>query len=146
MINRDPEFWRGVADHPQVKDALVGLGVDVFASLAESEWVRPYASDNGGYVFLQQDGIGRIWEVHAVFTPAGRGREAVECAMAALDSFDWQVITTSELRGGFSPPVSFGFRAAGDFEPSPFGPLRTWFLTRRAWETSPARRRKCPLS
>lgn len=146
IVTRDPAFWGWVIDHPQVAGSLQGLSPDVFANLAQSEWVKPFASENGGYLFLQMDGLGRVWEVHAVFRPEGWGREASETGKAALDAFDWQLITTSELPSGFTAPRSFGFRPTGGFEPSPLGPLRTWMLTRAAWEASPARRRKCPLS
>lgn len=141
MINRDPGFWGRIVSHPDVAPSLGLLKPEVFAGLAESEWVYPFASRNGGYLFLQQDGLGRVFEVHAVFTPDGWGREATRTGVEALSSFDWQVVTTSEIAGRFRPPLSFGFRPAGGFEPSPLGPLRTWILTRAAWEASPAYRR-----
>lgn len=140
-VERDPAFWRGIVGHPDVAPSLHALSPETFSNLAACEWVKPYASAHGGYLFLQQDGLGRVWEVHAVFTPEGWGREATESGKRALADFDWQLITTSEMPGGFTAPRSFGFRPAGEFEPSPLGPLRTWILTRAAWEASPARRR-----
>jgi hypothetical protein len=126
--DRSPTFWASVCEP----------GLDL-AFLA-SERVTPLRSDNGGYLFVNLDGLGRVWDLHAAFLPAGWGREASATLKAALEHLgDWQIITSAEVEDNprSRPPLSFGFRPASGFS----GGFRSWFLTRSAWDQSPARRR-----
>jgi hypothetical protein len=140
---RDPDFWRGVADHPQVSHIKFGLPFDI-GQLVEHDSVTPLASENGGFLFCRLDGLGRVFELHTLFKPEGWGREvsgAAKEAFAAMFAKGARVITTYEVEGWTAPPLSFGWRAVGGFDASDFGQVRTWVLTLDAWETSPARRR-----
>lgn len=149
---RDPAFWTAVYEHPEVKPR-VGLGHELdLAGIVSSPGVTPLAADHGGFIFAQLDGLGRTHELHTLFTPEGWGREV---AQAAKDAFAFMfdrgadLIITQEVAGNrrSQPPRSFRFTPAGDFRPSPLGPdLRSWVLTRAAWEASPARQRMhtCP--
>jgi hypothetical protein len=132
---RSPAFWQGVADHPEVSPTAA-----FDASIIVHPRVMPLASEHGGYLFVQIDGLGRVWDLHAAFLPAGWGREASEALKAALRRLEgWMVVSVSEVDGNWRsrPPRSFGFRPAGPFE----GGYRSWILTRDAWERSPVRRR-----
>ena len=152
-LDRDPAFWRWVFDHPAVKPhAGLGLSVDFEPLLADAR-VTPLRAVNGGYLFVQLDGLGRVRELHSLFRPEGWGREALlagKAALAAVFAAGAQVVTTYEARGNrrSQPPLSFRFQPAGDFAPDPLtkAELRTWVLTRSAWEGSPAYRRSisCP--
>lgn len=140
-VNRDPAFWDRIASHPQVEHIKHGLPLNI-GELAQHERVTPLASTNGGFLLFQLDGLGRVFEMHTLFTPEGWGREVNRAGKAMLTRMfgPAEIITTYE---GYPPPKSFGWRAAGDFADSEIGPVRTWFITRDAWESSPARRRKC---
>lgn len=140
---RDGSFWRAVVDHPSVEHVKMGLPFDIEGLVAHQS-VVPLASEHGGFIFCRLDGTGRVFELHTMFTPEGRGREVTGAAREAFARmfFDGaRVITTYEVEGWASPPLSFGWRPVGDFSPSDFGNLRTWILTLDAWEASPARRR-----
>ena len=142
-VERDGAFWRAVVDHPAVAHVKMGLPFDIEA-LVTHERVVPLASENGGFLFCQLDGLGRVFELHTMFTPQGRGREvsgSAKEAFAEMFAAGARVITTYEVEGWAAPPLSFGWRASGDFTPSPLGNLRTWVLTLDGWEASPARRR-----
>lgn len=145
-LDASPEFWRGVVSHPEVKP-FVTLGHDVdIGPFVSDPRVTCLRSMHGGYLFLNLDGLGRVFDLHAMFTPAGWGREASSTLKAALTRmFAWgaQVITSLEpIQNPHSrPPLSFGFRPAGDFALTSGLYLRSWVLTRAAWEQSPAHRR-----
>ncbi len=142
-VERDADFWRGVIAHPQVSHVMMGLPLDI-AGLVEHESVVPLASSNGGFLFCRLDGLGRVFELHTLFKPDGWGREvsgSAKEAFAHMFDVGAQVITTYEVEGWASPPLSFGWRTAGEFAPSPIGNTRTWILTLEAWAASPARRR-----
>lgn len=51
-----------------------------------------------------------------------------------------QVLVTYEVEGNWrsKPPKSHGWKAAGEFAETEFGNLKSWILTRAAWEGSPA--------
>lgn len=146
--DRNPTFWTAVYEHPAVKPH-VGLGQEVdFASLVQHPGVTPIRAEHGGFLFVRLDGLGRVHELHTLFTPEGWGREALLALKAALVvMFDrgTDLVTTSEVGGNprSQPPRSFRFAPAGDFYDAPEvgAQLRTWILTRPAWEGSPARQR-----
>lgn len=126
--DRDPTFWRESCEP----------GLDL--GFLESPRVVPLASTNGGYFFVQIDGLGRVFDLHAAFKPQGWGKEASDTLKASLALLTgWQVVSVSEVEGNWRsrPPRSFGFRPASGFS----GGYRSWILTRDAWEASPARRR-----
>lgn len=125
---RDPAFWRACCEP----------GLDL--GFLTSDRVTPLASANGGYFFVRIDGLGRVYDLHAAFKPAGWGKEASATLKASLRLLTgWQAISVSEVEGNWRsrPPRSFGFSPAGGFS----GGYRSWILTRDAWEASPARRR-----
>jgi len=116
------------------------------AEIVQHPTVTPLRAEHGGFLFVAQGGLGRVYELHTLFTPEGWGREVAAAAKSAFrHMFDGgaQIVTTYEVEGWFRsrPPRSFGFRPVGDFAPSPFGSLRTWILTADAWAGSPACRR-----
>ncbi|HJR83449.1 MAG TPA: hypothetical protein VJ775_05935 [Sphingomicrobium sp.] len=141
--DRDPAFWSATYEHPDVKPH-VGLGqsLDVAAIVADPR-VTPLAAEHGGFLFVQLDELGRVFELHTMFTPEGWGREVLLAAKAAFSEMfvrGADVIVTHEVKGNprSQPPISFRFRAAGDFAPALGAALRTWTLTRTAWAQSPA--------
>lgn len=114
------------------------------------ERCTPIAAEHGGFLLCRVDAYARVYELHTLFSPEGWGREvhtaALEMfAMAFGNAAD--IITTFETEHAQSkPPKSFGWRPAGEPRPSAIGNVTTWFLTKAAWEQSPAWRRKCRLS
>jgi len=146
--DRDPAFWTDVYEHPAVKPH-VSLGHDLdIAAIVANPSVTPLRSDNGGFLFARLDGLGRVHELHTMFTPEGWGREVLISAKAAFAEMfrrGADVIVTQEVEGNrrSQPPLSFRFAPAGDFAFSPLlnATLRTWVLTRAAWDASPARQR-----
>jgi hypothetical protein len=145
---RDPAFWTAVYEHPDVKPHVcLGRAVDL-APLLAHERVLPFRADHGGFLFVQLDGLGRVHELHTMFTPEGWGREALiaaKHAFAEVFARGGQIVTTYEVRGNprSQPPLSFRFERAGEFARCDAleADLRSWVLTRNAWEASPARRR-----
>lgn len=140
--NRDPAFWRWVTQSPEVQSQPL-MGGDI-STLLQNQFVTPLASANGGYLFGRMDGLGRVFELHAMFRREGWGREALTTLKAALVHIDADVILATEIDGNWRsrPPKSFGFTTAADFAPTPYGPqARTWILTRERWTASPAYRR-----
>lgn len=104
--------------------------------------VLPLASEHGGSIFRNVDGVGIVWELHTLFLPDGWGREVVWFARQALEhlfSKGAQVIFTFEEGGLWrsAPPRSHGWKGAADYAPTVFGDLKSWVLTRNAWENSP---------
>jgi hypothetical protein len=147
--NRHPAFWQGVAEHPEVAPhAFLGRDPVSLEPVVTSPAVLPLASAHGGFLFVQLDQIGRVRELHTLYTPEGWGREVLWAAKQAFDrvfSTGCQVVTTYEVEGWWRsrPPKSFGFQRAGDFGDVPGlgASLSTWILTVSAWEASPARKR-----
>lgn len=142
---RDPEFWVRIAGHPEVLPHLMGVSLEVVETLVQHEKVIPLASENGGYLFTRIDGFGRVLELHSMFTPRGRGREAHRAGCEALERLfpDHCAVITYEVQGNplSRPPKSFGFKPLEDFRETEVATVRTWILTREAWEQSPARQR-----
>lgn len=145
--NRNPVFWDRVARHPDVWPAIsLGQALDIPAIIA-NPMVTPLRAENGGLFFVQTDGIGRVFEMHTLFTPEGWGREAARAMSEALEmmfSRGAQVITTYDVEGyrRSGPPRSMGFVKAGDFAPTHLGvSLRSWVLTRVSFEASPVAKR-----
>lgn len=142
--SRDVGFWRSVADHPEVKPHIaLGREFDI-ADVVSNPMVRPLRFEHGGFLFVQLDGLGRVHELHTLFTPDGWGREVLLALKQACEEIlsKAQVITTYEVEGNWRsrPPKTFRFQAAGDFEPCALGSFKTWILTKSDWLTSPARR------
>lgn len=145
---RDPAFWDRVSSHPAVAPTVtMGRAMDWAASLAQPA-VIPLAAEHGGLIMVRLDGIGRVHEMHTMFTPEGWGREAM---LSMAQAIQWvfvrgsQLVTTYELEGEFHslPPKTFRFAPCGDFSPVEGVPwrVRTWSLARLAWDAAPARRR-----
>lgn len=142
-LERNPEFWRDLLEQPDVRAAMRGLdssiGVD---AVIGNQSVLPFASENGGYIFVRMDPFGTIYDLHALYSTEGRGREAHGALKAALDRVNADLIVAFETDDTHSrPPLSFGFKAAGECRHTSLGPVRTWILTREAWEASKARAR-----
>lgn len=145
--DRDVSFWSTVYEHPEVKPH-VGLGQDIdLAEILDNPWVVPLRAEHGGFLFVRLDGMGRVYELHTMFTPEGWGREVLLALKAATQEIferGAQVIVTYDVEGNWRsrPPKTFRFEPAGEFAPTRLGrSLRSWVLTRTAWETSPARQR-----
>jgi len=144
-LSRDVAFWTKVAEHPEVGPHVSwGQEIDIGA-LVEHPRVLPLRAEHGGFLFVQLDGLGRVYELHSLFTPEGWGREVSRTLKAALEEVfgqGAQVVTTYQVSDNWrsQPPKSFRFEPAGDFAPALGKELRTWILTRAAWEGSPARR------
>lgn len=135
---RDPAFWVRVASHPACAGAIDGGSPHDIANIANRPHVTPLATDHGGYLFAQLDGLGTTYEIHAVFTPEGWGREANLALKEALRAFDWNLLVTYQTTNPHSRPArSFGFRPIGERQ-TVLGPVTVWSLTRPAWEASPA--------
>lgn len=145
----DPAFWRGIADLPEV-GPHVKLGTDFdIGALVSDPRVISLRAEHGGYIFVPMDGVGRCFDLHALFGREGWGREAslaLKQALALMFERDAAMIVVSEVGGWWRsrPPRSFGFRPASDFAPVGALTIRTWFLTRDAWEGSLVRRRTRP--
>lgn len=141
ILNRDPGFWREIVDHPQVVKVKHGLPLDV-GELVKHQRVTPLATENGGFIFVELDGVGAVWELHALYRPEGWGREAHQGLKGAIERVKPDILTAPESDDKQSrPPLSFGFRPSGTWRESPIGPVRTWLLTRKMWLASPAARR-----
>ncbi len=144
--DRDPAFWDRVANHPEVAPhVFLGHEAVTFADIVQHPSVTPLRAIHGGFVFCRLDGLGRVQELHTLFTPEGWGREVLlsaKQAFALIFSRGAQLVTTYEIESWWRsrPPKSFGFQPAGDFAPSPLGSLRTWILTADAWDKSPTLR------
>lgn len=146
--NRDADFWTEVFNHPEV-NPHVALGYDLdMRAVVSSAQVTPLRAEHGGFLFIRLDGLGRVYELHTMFTPEGWGREVLLSAKAAFTEMfgrGAQLITTYEVAGNWrsQPPKTFRFAPCGEFQHAPqLGvDLRTWALSRAAWEASPARQR-----
>lgn len=146
--DRDPTFWRAVYEHPEVKPHVsMGHDIDIEA-IVSAEQVVPLRSENGGFLFFPLDRIGRVYELHTMFRPEGWGREVLQALKEAVSEMfarGAQLITTYDVESHWRsrPPKTFRFEPCGDFAlvPELNAHLRTWILTRLAWEASPARQR-----
>lgn len=148
---RDPAFWNAVACHPDVRP-LIGPGVvmpDLTPVILDPH-VLPMAAEHGGFIFFQRDRLGMVYELHTMFTPEAWGTREVPTAaheafgglflLGAALVFTLEVATNRRSR----PPLSHGWRTACPFAFAPelAADVRTWVLTREAWDASPARRRQ----
>jgi hypothetical protein len=146
-VERDPAFWTAVAAHPAVAPTLAGGDPAAVGALAARADILPLAAEHGGFLLQRRDELGFAWELHTLFTPEGRGREAVESGVEGLTlMFGAQacLITTLEVKGNprSRPWRGFGFAPAGDWSASPVGEVRLWILTKAAWLESPAAQRR----
>lgn len=152
MEERDLAFWQMIADHPEVK-RRVSLGKDLQLDLVVMHpSVKPLASENGGFLFCRLDGLGRVYELHTMYTPAGWGREVAEASREAFNRVfneGAQIVVTYEVKDWWRsrPPLSHGWKKAGEFlfSESLATEVRSWVLTRDAWVQSPVGRRTCLL-
>ena len=149
-IERDPAFWSEVARHPALRSMLGEADPEMIGALALREGVLPLAAEHGGFLFIRQDMLGFVCELHTLFTPEGWGREVLTAGIEALGAIwllGFSTIVTLEMRQNprSQPPRSFGFVQAGDWREAMIGEARMWILTKAAWEASPAakRRAKC---
>lgn len=147
--DRSPEFWTALIAHPDVAPHVTfGQTLDL-GPLLENPWCVPLRSENGGFILIRLDGLGRVYELHSAYYPQAWGtREIVTTLASAVQAiFDRgaQMIVTYEVDGNkrSQPPKSFRFAPCGEFAPAPNcpQPLRTWALSRSAWEGSPVRLR-----
>jgi hypothetical protein len=146
--DRDLSFWREVSEHPAVKPHVsLGKAFDI-APMVQSPKVTPLRAENGGFLFVRLDGLGRVYELHTMFKPEGWGREvllALKAAVAEMFHRGAHLITTYEVEGNWrsQPPKTFRFEPAGEFAHSDEfnASFRTWLLTKSAWEGSPAAKR-----
>lgn len=147
MINRDVAFWDRIAQHPEVAPHIfMGRAPETLAPLIENPAARPYASANGGVIFLPVDHFGFVVEMHTLYVPEGWGREvAVNGKAFVQDMFRTaSLILTYEQEGHWrsSPPRSHGWQASGDFKDAAMlCRLKLWVLTREAWVASPVGRK-----
>lgn len=154
-VERDPQWWTTVAEHPAVAETLMGGDPSVVGLVVQNPAIVPLAAENGGFFFTPIDTLRLVWEFHTLFRPEGWGREVYS---AAVEACVWmfstaQTLVTYELADNprSQPPRSFGFVMAADFQEasSLVGPIRarSWMLTRAAWLASPAytrfRRKTC---
>lgn len=142
--DRGADFWTRIAGHPEVERTLFGLPPELVGVNMMRPEVRHFSSLRGGWAFVRLDSIGLVWDTHAMFTPKGWGREAHGVLKHALRAMfkTAHVLLVSETDNPRSrPPISFGFRPSGEPTDTTIGPLKTWVLTRAAWERSPAYRR-----
>lgn len=143
MINRSPEFWDGVAFHEEVAPfVFMGGEKQSLYSLVDDVRNVPFASENGGVLFVKTDHLGSIYEMHTMFTPAGWGREvAVTGAQALHNIFETAVMVfTYEQEGHWRsrPPKAHRWKSSGEFVDHGFSKrLKMWYLTRDDWLSSP---------
>lgn len=151
MINRNPDFWDGVARHPEVAPHIfMGQPPVTLAPLVLDPRARPYASEHGGVLFLPVDPLGFVVEMHTLYTPEGWGREVALNGKRFVHDVlqSASLILTHEQEGHWrsSPPRSHGWKACGDFFECGFPHrLKLWSLSREAWSASPVgRKMQCP--
>jgi hypothetical protein len=143
---RDPVFWEAIASHPEVwPHVSLGQQIDV-GRFVQNHLVTPFRYDGGGFLLVRLDALGRVYELHTMFTPDAWGRAVNVAAKAMFRQMfaHADVIVTHEAEGWWRsrPPKSFGFVRASDFRPTPYGKaLSTWVLTKSAWDASPAARK-----
>lgn len=153
--NKDPDFWRRIASHPEVAPQL-GFGSADIGLLALLPSVLPMATEHGGFLVCPLDASQCVWELHALFIPDAWGREVHRAGfelMMLLFGRGAHVVIVTEVEGNWrsQPPKSFGYKRCGDFVLSPMlgKRVRTWALSSFDWFFSPAHRRgirKCHLS
>lgn len=148
-IERDRHFWRRVVSHPAVEPYVMkGSPLECLDALVADPLTLPIASKHGGFLFVAREGQAR--ELHTAYLPEGWGREvaaALPLATQVMFNLGVQRLTTLEQKGygGSRPPLSHGWKPAGEFAESAIGSVREWELTAAAWRASPVwRRRNAP--
>lgn len=145
-VERDPAWWRALAE--AVKPDFPDLDPAFVASKVTDADVIPMAAEHGGFLFVQRDPLGLIFDLHALFTREGKGREvhgALPVALRHIFSRGCQLILVTETtRRQSRPPITFGFRPSGSVTETDAGEVTLWMLTHPAWLASRAHRRfKC---
>lgn len=143
MINRSAEFWDGVASSPEVAPfVFMDLPVQSLGGLVENENNEPFASDNGGVLFVKTDHLGSIYEMHTMFRPEGWGREVAITGAKALHYIFSKalIVFTYEQEGHWQsrPPKSHRWKSSGEFVDQGLSKrLKLWYLTRDDFLSSP---------
>jgi hypothetical protein len=147
-LDRNPYFWTRVAQHPAVEPfVLQGAPEDYLAEFVALPEVTPLAAENGGFLFLAKET--GSYELHTLFTPEGWGREVAQALRIAtrhmFDGKKAKVLTTLEQEGYWRsrPPLSHGWKPAGEFANTGIGSVRQWDLTRAAWLASAVGKKEC---
>lgn len=143
-LDRDEEFWGGLAE--ACSDIPHAVSASEVGSYVQSERVLPFRSSKVGFLFVNLDGLGRIYDLHAISEPSRQRNEAfglLAWSLQRLFGSGVQMITVQEVEVNRAsrPPRSFGFRPAGPFSMGPLGVMRTWFLVQDMWTASPVYRR-----
>lgn len=144
---RDPAFWRAVAEHPEVSPSvLFGHDAEVMDAIVANPGVLPLASENGGFLFTSRDNFGRVFELHTMFRPNGWGREVALALKQALERVfnggaDLVFTHSNEDAWRTKPPLSFGFKRLGEPFDTEWGRFCTWGVFANQWSQSPARTR-----
>lgn len=147
MISRDVAFWDRIAAHPEVAPHIfMGREPETLGPLILNPLTKPYASNNGGVLFLPVDPLGFVVEMHTMFTPEGWGREVALNGKRFVNDVlrSASLILTHEQEGHWRsrPPRSHGWRACGEFKDTGFPHrLKLWALSREAWFASPVGRK-----
>lgn len=151
MINRDVQFWDSISSHVEVAPfVFMGVPVQSLDVLIVNENNEPFASKNGGVLFVKTDHLGSIYEMHTMFRPEGWGREvAVTGAKALHHIFSKALLVfTYEQEGHWQsrPPKSHRWKSSGDFVDQGLSKrLKLWYLTRDDWLSSPVGKKiRCP--
>lgn len=151
MINRDVQFWDSIASHAEVAPfVFMGAPVQSLDILISDEKNEPFASKNGGVLFVKTDHLGSIYEMHTMFRPEGWGREvAVTGAKALHHIFSKALLVfTYEQEGHWQsrPPKSHRWKSSGAFVDQGLSKkLKLWYLTRDDWLSSPVGKKiRCP--
>lgn len=144
LVERDAAFWDRIADHPEVRPWVLLEGS--LAHLIQDDRAMPLATDHGGAIFWNVDGLGFVVEMHTLFTPEGWGREVAMFGRACIRQVmsTASLILTHEQEGYWRsrPPRSHGWKPFGDFEDAGFPRrLKLWGLSRQSWLESPIGRR-----
>ena len=147
MICRDVQFWDSVACHEAVAPhVFMGSEPRSIGSLIENERNLPFASENGGVLFVGLDALGMVREMHTMYRPEGWGREvAINGKSFVQEVFQTaSLIMTHEQEGNWKsrPPLSHGWKPSGDYCDIGLScRLRLWVLTKDAWIASPVGRK-----
>ena len=148
--NRDPAFWRRIQRDPTVKFAFSRSGIKIdLAEIATNHFVRPFASENGGFLAIEMlPGSARYWDIHAAFTAGRNPREVHAVGVNMVDTLfregavELQVTQRAD-EPSHRPPLSFGWEAGSNPEPMKGRAYNaiSWILTRKMWYSSTTYRR-----
>lgn len=148
MICRDASFWDAVAQHDAVAPHIF-MDMEERPSLSpliENPSNLPFASENGGVIFVGLDALGLVREMHTLYRPEGWGREVALNGKAFVNEVfkTASVIVTHEQEGNWRsvPPKSHGWKSADEYCYIGMSKrLRLWILTKEAWIASPVGRK-----